>query len=77
MPPKERCALIRAQVEQDLARRKDQSWDSVIDVCLVFLRRPILSDCLPLSEPISSPAGALHKSIVQVYLIFPAITRTI
>ena len=34
MPPKERIALIRAQVEQELAKRKerDQSWDNVIDV---------------------------------------------
>ncbi|EKM52072.1 uncharacterized protein PHACADRAFT_212666 [Phanerochaete carnosa HHB-10118-sp] len=33
MPPKERLALIRAQVEQELAKRKerDQSWDNVVD----------------------------------------------
>ncbi|GJE91699.1 enhancer of polycomb-like domain-containing protein [Phanerochaete sordida] len=33
MPPKERLALIRADVEQDLAKRKerDQSWDNVVD----------------------------------------------
>ena len=37
MPPKERCALIRTQVEQEVAKRKerDQAWDNVIDVRFV------------------------------------------
>lgn len=37
--PKEREALIRGQIEQDVARRKEdnRSWDDLIDVCLQFL----------------------------------------
>lgn len=46
MPPKERFALIRSQIEMELARRKerDQSWDNVIDVCSSAHNLRLISD---------------------------------
>lgn len=40
MPPKERFALIKSQIDQDIAKRKerDASWDNVIDVSIILLR---------------------------------------
>lgn len=76
MPPKERFALIRSQIDAELARRKerDQSWENVVDVCSMPCHsRPYLTASH--LEPIPSATRPIHESIVQVHFIHPVVVR--
>jgi hypothetical protein len=36
MKPKDRTAMIQAQIEEEMAKRKDHRWEDVSDVSLVI-----------------------------------------
>ena len=69
--PKEREAQIRSQIEQEVAKRKEEnrSWDDLIDVCLsiILTCESMLSTCV---ESISATSSTISFTSIQSHSPF-------